>query len=58
VKHADSKYYISVGLPGYSLGMQTIVSDNGYHSAGFSLDEIKGVYGDDGRHGFITYNFM
>ncbi len=57
VKHEDSKYFISVGLPGYSLGMQTIVSENEYHSAGFSLGEIQSVFGNDGRYGFITYNY-
>jgi len=57
VKHQDSKYFMSVGLPGYSLGMQTIVSDNEYHSAGFSLGEIQGILDADGRYGFITYNY-
>lgn len=57
VKHQDSKYYVSVGLPGYSLGMQTLVSDNDYHSAGFSLGEIKGIFDGDSRYGFITYNY-
>ena len=57
VKHQESKYFISVGLPGYSLGMQTIVSDNEYHSAGFSLGEVQGIFDGDSRYGFITYNY-
>jgi len=57
VKHQDSKYFMSVGLPGYSIGMQTIVSTNEYHSAGFSLGEIQGILDGDSQYGFITYNY-
>ena len=57
VKHQDSKYFMSVGLPGNSIGMQTIVSDNEYHSAGFSLGEIQGIFDGDNRYGFLTYNY-
>jgi len=57
LKHQDSKYFMSVGLPGYSIGMQTIVSDNEYHSAGFSLGEIQGIFDGDSKYGFITYNY-
>jgi hypothetical protein len=57
VKHQDSKYFLSVGLPGYSLGMQTILSDDEHHSAGFSLGEIQGIFDGDSRYGFITYNY-
>jgi hypothetical protein len=57
IKHQDSKYFMSVGLPGYSIGMQTLISDNEYHSAGLSLGEIQGVFDGDSRYGFITYNY-
>jgi hypothetical protein len=57
VKHQDSKYFASIGLPGYSFGMQTIVSDNENHSVGFSLGEIEGFFNDDSKYGFITYNY-
>jgi hypothetical protein len=57
VAHQDSKYFMSVGLPGYSIGMQTIVSDDEYHSVGFSLGEIQGIFDGDSRYGFITYNY-
>lgn len=57
VKHQDSKYFVSLGLPGYSLGMQTIVSDNEYHSVGFSIGEIQGIFDGDSQYGFITYNY-
>ncbi len=57
VKHQDSKYFVSVGVPGYSLGMQTIVSDNEYHSVGFSLGEVDGILNDGARYGLITYNY-
>jgi len=57
IKHDDSKYFLSVGLPGYSLGMQTIISDNESHSAGFSLGEIQGIWYGDSQYGFITYNY-
>ena len=57
VKHEESKYFVSVGLPGYSLGMQTIISDNEFHSAGFSIGEIQGLFDGDSRYGFITYNY-
>lgn len=57
VIHQESKYFVSVGLPGYSLGMQTMISDNEYHSVGFSVGEIQGVLDNDGRYGFITYNY-
>jgi len=46
-----------VGLPGYSLGMQTIISDNESHSAGFSLGEIQGIWYGDSQYGFLTYNY-
>lgn len=55
VKHEESKYFLSVGLPGYSLGMQTIVSDNEYHFVGFSLGEIR--WWTDSQYGFATYNY-
>ncbi len=57
VKHQDSKYFMSVGLPGYSLGMQTLISDNDHHSAGFSVGELQGIFDGDSRYGFITYNY-
>lgn len=57
VKHEDSKYFVSVGVPGYSLGMQTIVSDNEYHSLGFSLGKLDGLLNDGGRYGLLTYNY-
>jgi hypothetical protein len=57
VKHQDSKYFVSLGVPGYSLGMQTIVSDNEYHSVGFSLGEVDGILNDGARYGLITYNY-
>lgn len=57
VKHDDSKYFMSVGIPGYSIGMQTVVSDNEYHSAGFSLGQIQGIFDSDSRYGLITYNY-
>lgn len=57
IKHEDSKYFLSVGLPGYSLGMQTIVADNEYHSVGFSLGEIQDIFGGDHQYGFLTYNY-
>jgi len=57
VKHDDSKYYVSFGLPGYSLGMQTITSDNEKHSVGLSFGEIQGVFDGDSQYGFITYNY-
>jgi hypothetical protein len=57
VKHQDSKYFMSVGLPGYSLGMQTILSENEYHSAGFSFGEIQSIFDGNSRYCFITYNY-
>lgn len=57
VKHQDSKYYVSFGLPGYSLGMQTLVLDKTHHSVGFSVGEIQGILAGDGRYGMITYNY-
>jgi hypothetical protein len=57
LKHEESKYFVSVGLPGYSLGMQTIVSDSEYHSAGFSVGKTLGILSSDGQYGFITYNY-
>lgn len=57
VKHQDSKYFISAGLPGASVGMQTIISDDEHHSAGFSLGKIQGLFNGDSRYGFITYNY-
>ena len=57
IKHQDSKYFVSLGVPGYSLGMQTIVSDNEYHSVGFSLGEIRGIFDNGSRYGHINYNY-
>lgn len=57
VKHQDSKYYLSLGLPGYSFGMQTVVLDNEHHSVGFSVGEIQGILEGDSQYGFITYNY-
>lgn len=57
VKHQDSKYFVSLGYPGYSLGMQTIISNNEYHSAGFSIGKLARIFGGDSQYGFITYNY-
>lgn len=57
LKHNDSKYFASVGFVGYSLGMQTIIADNEYHSAGFSVGEIPGFFSGDSQYGLITYNY-
>lgn len=57
LKHQDSKYFVSIGLPGYSLGMQKVVSDNDHHSVGFTLGEFQGILDGDSRYGLITYNY-
>lgn len=57
VKHQESKYFMSLGVVGYSLGMQTIVSDNEYHSAGFSLGEIQGIFDNGSRYANLNYNY-
>ena len=51
-----------MSVPGYSLGVQTIVSDNEYYSVGFSLGKLDGLLNDGllndgGRNGLITYNY-
>ncbi len=56
IKQNDTKYFVSVGLPGYSLGMQTAFSSSNRHSIGFSLGKIS-FWGDDvDTYGFLTYN--
>ncbi|GAA5136055.1 hypothetical protein [Thalassotalea piscium] len=57
VKHKESKYFISVGLPGYSVGMQTTVLDDQRHSVGFSIGELQGIFDGDSRYGVFTYNY-
>ncbi len=57
LKNEESKYYISLGLPGYSIGMQTLISDNHHHSLGLSVGEIQGLLDGDSRYAFITYNY-
>jgi len=58
LKDDDIKYYLSVGLPGFSVGLQKVVSDNDHHSVGFSLGELSAIYGDnDNQYGFLTYNY-
>jgi hypothetical protein len=37
--------------------MQTIITDDEYHSIGFSLGEIVGILDGDRRYGLITYNY-
>ncbi len=57
VKHQDSKYFMSVGLPGYSIGMQKIVSDDESHSAGFTVGRMLGIWDGGTKYGLITYNY-
>ncbi|MGJ8679169.1 hypothetical protein [Paraglaciecola sp.] len=57
LKNNDSKYYISVGLPGYGVGMQTTVSDNQQHTMGLSVGNIKSIFDHDSYYGFLTYNY-
>jgi len=58
LKDDDIKYYLSVGLPGFSVGLQKVVSDDDHHSVGFSLGELSAIYGDnDNQYGFLTYNY-
>lgn len=57
IKHNDSKYFVSVGLPGYSVGMQTTISEDQHHSAGFSVGQLNGILDSDSKYGFLTYNY-
>jgi hypothetical protein len=57
IKHQNNKYFVSLGASGYSLSMQKIVSDNKYHSVGFSIGEIQGIFDGDSLYDFITYNY-
>ena len=57
VKHQDSKYFVSAGLPGYSIGMQKIVSDDESHSAGFTVGRLLGTFDEGTKYGLITYNY-
>lgn len=58
LKTEESKYFVSVGLPGYSLGMQTTISDNQNHSVGFSYGRVDTIFSSkESRYGFITYNY-
>lgn len=57
-KNLKTKYFVSAGIPAYSLGMQRVISDNNKHSAGFSLGQYKGLFTDkDSKYGLITYNY-
>ena len=57
LKQDDSKYFVSVGAIGYSVGMQTLVSENDHHSAGFSVGKLGAIFGGDHQYGFLTYNY-
>jgi hypothetical protein len=56
-KEDDKKYFISLGLPGISVGMQSTFSNNENHSVGFSVGKLAGVLSADTEYGFITYNY-
>lgn len=58
MKTKQSKYFVSVGLPGASVGMQTVLFDNDHHSMGFSVGRLQEMVADgDQNYGFITYNY-
>ena len=54
--HQESKYLVSRGLLSYSLGMQTIVSDNERHAVGFAVGKIGAIVTVI-RFGIVTYNY-
>jgi hypothetical protein len=56
-KEDDKKYFISLGLLGVSVGMQSACSNNENHSVGFSVGKVAGVSSADTEYGFITYNY-
>ena len=56
-KEDDKKYFISLGLPGVSVGMQSTFSNNENHSVGFSVGKLAGIFSADIEYGFITYNY-
>lgn len=57
IKHQESKYFVTVGLPGYSVGMQTMISADEHHSAGLSVGKLQRILGGKANYGFITYNY-
>lgn len=57
IKDDNKKYFISFGLPGISVGMQSAFSNNDKHSVGFSVGKLSGFYSADTEFGFITYNY-
>lgn len=57
VKHNHSKYFVSLGLPGYSVGMQTMIGASELHSVGFSVGEIEVIFNSTARYGVVTYNY-
>ena len=56
-KEYDQKYFISLGLLGASVGMQSTFSSNENHSVGFSVGKLAGVLSADTEYGFLTYNY-
>ncbi len=57
VKPNHSKYFVSLGLPGYSVGMQTMGGARELHSVGFSVGEIEVIFNNTARYGVVTYNY-
>lgn len=57
IKDDNKKYFVSIGLPGVSVGMQYAFSNNLKHSAGFSVGKLFNAFNADTEYGFITYNY-
>ena len=57
INHEDSKYYVALGLPGASVGMKTLISENQYHSMGTNYGKIFGLYNYDTEFVAMTYNY-
>lgn len=57
IKDDKQKYFVALGLPGASVGMQSVVSEDEKHSVGFSVGVMKGLFSSDTRYGILTYNY-
>ncbi|MDP2560809.1 hypothetical protein [Psychrobium sp. 1_MG-2023] len=57
IDQQQTKYFIALGIPGYSIGMKSVISDHQHHSWGLNAGVIDGIFSSDTQFAGVTYNY-